>query len=79
MLWAKENSVEFHVTGSKGPTFLAYLKKSHTYPVEFESLKLGSYPIKRICADKVLVLIRKVRKNNTAAWLTDMVMNVNGI
>ena len=39
--WAKDQGVNFHMEGDKGPKFMAFLKKGHSYPAEFDSIKLG--------------------------------------
>ena len=61
MDWAQRNGCAFHLSGDKGPCYLAYLKKGHTFPAEFDSIKLGNAEIKRKEEETVLGLYRKVR------------------
>ena len=59
--WARKNRINFHLTGSKAPTFLAYLKSDQVLPDSVASLNLAGIPIKRIDSDTVLGLRRNVR------------------
>jgi len=61
MIWAQKNGCAFHLEGDKGPVYLAYLKKNHVFPAEFDSIKLGSASLKRKEEETVLGLYRKVR------------------
>ena len=62
--WAKANNIEFHTTGAKAPSFLAYLKKDHNLPQSIKSLSFDGNLIKQIDQDKILGLTRKVRPLN---------------
>ena len=61
MKWARENGCSFHLSGSKAPTYLAYLKKGQPFCTSFDELKLGECSIKRVNEAVILGLYRRVR------------------
>ena len=65
MNWAKKNGCAFHLTGSKAPTYLAYLKKNQKFDESFNELKLGDCPVKRVDHAVILGLYRQVRNIET--------------
>ena len=59
--WAKKNNVKFHLSGSKAPTYLAYLKKGQCLPPEALTLNLDRIHLRRVFSEKILGLTRIVR------------------
>ena len=62
--WSKDKNVEFHMSGKKGPKYIAYLKGNQKFPQEFDKLLLGETKFERIYETKLLGIVIRVRKDD---------------
>ena len=59
--WCAEKGVKFHLSGSKKPVYVAYLKKGQQFPETFDNLNLCGTKIERVNQIKSLGLNWRVR------------------